>query len=281
MLFCSTAMADCTGKLEGSFHVNPIVYDPFAPTDHIVRHVISIRNTSDTECKYLLAFTSASDPAKLDNTILYSIENDNGDDILMTEKQDIIGLRSANAPAGSSLSLSPIFVIPRGQLISPGLYTVDLSIQLFAISDDGTLQQAAVDTHSLTVDCEVQSILSVTLAGGGTATSVDFGEITSGEERTVLLKARANRDYRLELVSQNSGRLTLDPTIPGEEWGIDYSVLVDGTAQSLEQGVKIVEYNSPSQGETSHSLLFRLNDARMKRAGIYKDVVSIKIIPTH
>jgi hypothetical protein len=70
----------------------------------------------------------------------------------------------------------------------------------------------------------------------------------------------------------------LDPPIPGSTWSIPYRMTVDGapfnlTSQSALQGI------TPASGQESYALAFEIIDAERKRAGRYKDVITVKIAP--
>jgi len=274
------AHAACSGRIETGLKATGTHYDPFDPIDQRTNQSVTIRNTGNEPCRFMLAFVRTPSDAKLGNAISYAINDRTGNSLIFgSAPYNGKGLYSDTVKSSGVSSLEYYVFIPRAQVVSPGYYTDRVTISIFSIDDSGEIHAIPADTQILEVECEVSSSLSINLAGGGLTTSVDFGELADGKERVVILQARANRNYRLEFKSKCQGNLLLNPSIPGQDWSIGYGVYVDGIKADMEQPLAIAEYQATSKGEESHKILFRISNAEKKRAGIYRDTITIDITP--
>jgi hypothetical protein len=151
---------------------------------------------------------------------------------------------SAPAPAGSSRMVSRALapketydfvfkaVVPAGQMLAPGRY--DQTFQLSLTGAAGAVPPPGVpplQTASLTLSLEVRDYLGVNIAGGGAATTIDFGTLTAGASRRVILAARSNRKFTLLVSSLKGGALVMAP--PYERWRIPYTMSLNGAPVAM------------------------------------------------
>jgi hypothetical protein len=109
---------------------------------------------------------------------------------------------------------------------------------------------------------------------------VPFNTLTTGMSRSLILEAKSNTEYTLSFTSSHGGKLSLDPPITGQSWVIPYRMTVDGAPFALN-GQPLSLGAASVSGQQSHSLTFQIIDADRKRAGRYKDVITVRIAPVH
>ena len=166
-----------------------------------------------------------------------------------------------------------MLTIFRGQPTFSGLLTAVLT---FALSSAGAAPtQLPLDQVQIPISCSVPPIFEINIAGSGQYTSVDFGEITAGRSAAVVFETRATSDHSLHFKSQNNGYLVRDGSDSGETSRIAYSLKVDGQPIGLS-GPAFLQFKAQA-GETSRRFLFTVGDTAQKRAGLYKDIITVWI----
>jgi len=125
--------------------------------------------------------------------------------------------------------------------------------------------------------------MRLTLAGGGRKTTLNFGQLAEGAVRSVNLQAYANQGFRLSASSENGGRmLPLDPAAKGEGgWQIPYAVSINRApyySLTKEIATNIAAAATTLQGMTI-PVDVRIGSIAGQRAGLYRDVITVKIEP--
>jgi hypothetical protein len=278
LLLTAAPAFGCSGRLESVTKAIAADYDPFSPVEQRERYDIKVRNTGSETCNYLVGFVQASAMARLGGLLPYSLQDASGRDLL---SDAITARRAAHSPgtiAGGNTAVIPVYLtVPRGHFAGPGLYKDAISMVLYGSKNRREADSDPIDQRGFSVERQVGACVSVNTAGGGLVTTVDFGELVDGHERFVIVQTRTNQVYRLEITSQNGGHLTLDPPVPGEDWRVKYSVRIDGVAVNLEAVASVLEDELSPNGDRSHKLTFRITDAGKKRAGRYRDIITVKI----
>ncbi len=270
-----SADAACSARFDGAPYTFLPSYNPFSPTDLAVSKTIQIANLSGDGCRYRVYFRRSPATGQFSPKLHYDL-TDNLNQLLLVENVGSGSYRYLVSPAASGYvyrSIAFNVVIARGQIAAPSV--LGDRIELFLFSEDG---QTQLDQRYFDFWISVPSISMINLAGGGLATSVQFNTLVTGMTRSLILEARSNTGYTISFASSNQGNMMLDPPIAGHTWLIPYQMKVDGaqfdlSGQSTLQGV------SPASGEQSHSLSFQIVDAERKRAGTYKDVITVQIAP--
>ncbi|WP_088342663.1 MULTISPECIES: hypothetical protein [Rhodomicrobium] len=273
------AEASCQGHIVGSNRIFLSDYDPFAPTDARSPQTLSVHNHSDEGCRYRIALIRTPPNDRLGQYLNYNLTTPAGVSLLQSEDAQLDTgklLQTSNLLPNNTGSVSYSVFLGRGQFAPPGVYGDHFLAIL--LSDHGS---AELDRKSILLLQRVQPIANVSIAGGGLATSINFGYFHSGERRSVVLQAQSNEAYTIRLSSQHKSRLNLDPPITGQNWSVDYRMEVDGAAADLTGDAALVQAGMPSAGLRSHSLSFKILDIANKRAGLYKDVVTATISPNH
>jgi hypothetical protein len=187
-------------------------------------------------------------------------------------------LRTPLAPAAAT-QIEYQLSIPRGQYASSGgSYRDTLDLELYALDDKGRLSAAPLQTTTLSISYAVASVLSVNIKGGDATTTVNFGTLAKGQQRTVEIQARSNQGYRLDVSSDHRGVLALTPKVPGQDWTVPYAATLGGRPLNLSGGAILLDYPpTRPESDASHFLTLMIGDPGYKRAGSYEDVITIEI----
>jgi hypothetical protein len=145
----------------------------------------------------------------------------------------------------------------------------------FTIYAIGAVGGSYVSTAA-TVHLEVAPIAQVFFAGSAPTLTVDFGELTTGEQQALAVHAQATVPFDIHWSSENAGALKLGTT----SWTVPYTATFDGANVDNDTTV----YSDTSSGGTDGAdvalpLVVTVGDAANKRAGTYRDVVTITIVP--
>jgi hypothetical protein len=122
-------------------------------------------------------------------------------------------------------------------------------------------------------------VLSVNLKGGELATTLSFGALAKGQQRTVEIQARGNQSYRLDVSSDHRGVMTLTPRIQGQDWSVPYMAALAGQNLDLSRGASLRDLPpTRPESDASHPLVITIGEVGQKRAGRYEDVITIEIL---
>ena len=168
-----------------------------------------------------------------------------------------------------------------GQVVGSGVYTDQLAL--------GVYQRGAGDAYTkaadapLTVTIQVHSQMTLTIAGGGRKTTLNFGDFVDGATRSVHLLAYSNQGFHLVVSSDNAGVMKpVDRVALAEgQWRVPYKIALNrGAPVDLSQRRAI----SLGQGATAKSGLVipidvQIGSIKDQRAGIYRDVITVAIDP--
>jgi hypothetical protein len=288
MLFCAAAgmasplrAAECQGSIgPRTSIVGRTGYDPFNPADLADDFSLSISNTGAAPCGYALLFRSRAVHPVLGGTLTYDLTSQTGGSLLTNAPATLAPMAPLGAPLapGGTGAIAFQLVIPRGQFAAPDTYRDTLDLELYALDANGRAASSALQTATLAIAYTVPRVLSVNIKGGETATTLAFGALASGQQRTVAIEARSNQTYQLDVSSDNHGALALTPKLPGETWSVPYSVTFAGQPLNLAGAAGL--YSLPAtrpESDASYSLTVTIGDVAQKRAGRYKDVITVEI----
>jgi hypothetical protein len=234
------------------------------------------------ECDFVVGFRRETDEGVLAGWLKYRLEDAAGQPLLSRYSPSDGSRRYLvvkNLKPSQRATVNYSLVLPRGQFSAPGSFQDgDIGITLHQRSPSGAIKAPPEDSGSLIVVQNVKASVGVSIAGGGIATTLNFGDLAEGKERLVSLNAVANYAYSLRLKSRNHSMMKLDPVIDGQNWTIPYSLQINSEPVSLDSDVKLRRLPpSLSLGRESHLLKFRIGETRDRMAGLYRDVVTIEI----
>ena len=275
-----TAQAACTGKIsKGTTVSGQMSYDPFNPSDMTEELKLSVRNTGDEACGYAFVFRTPGGTAKLGKILSYVLTSSNGRPLLIDATANIpaAALLPGPIPVNTTEDFTYRIVIPRGQFAAPGNYADTLTLELYALDSAGQPKSASVDSTTLQLSYTVPQILSVNVKGAGTTTTMDFGELSTGEQKAVIIQARSNRSYDLNVSSENHGVMVLMPPVPNRKWSVGYEAELNSQRLDLHSGSSVQKLPPTHSEEANYSLKVAVGDVSKKRAGKYEDVITVQI----
>jgi hypothetical protein len=269
------ALTQCMGKFEDSASYVLPSYDPFSPQDVRVRKYLYVRNLSSQPCRFRVYLARSPAQGSFTNQLRYTVTDEQALSLLTDNASSGTArfLLSSEAPAFGRVSLSFYFDVERGQFATPAAYNDTIDAVLLPEESAGE-----VDRQSVSLSMAVESVTNVSIAGGGITTTIQFGRLETGKARSLILEAQSNTPYKLTFASAYNGNLRLDPPVLSQTWSIPYQLHVDGTVANLS-AERILSGDAPISGKQTHTLTFQIVDATSKRAGIYKDIVTIRISP--
>jgi hypothetical protein len=274
--------ADCRGQIgAGTTVTGKTAYDPYSPAEIADSYQIGIANTGADPCLYALVFRSKAVQPKLGGTLVYSLA-DGSNAALLTNAPPAMApaarLRDPLPPAATA-QIEFRLLIPRGQDAAPaGAYRDTLDLELYALDQSGRLSGAPLQTTTLSIGYAVQRVLSVNIKGADTTTTMGFGVLAKGQQRTVEIQTRSNQSYQLDVSSDHHGVLALMPKVPGQEWTVPYAATLGGRPLDLAGGASLVDFPpTRPESDASHSLTISIGDVGQKRAGRYEDVITVEI----
>lgn len=275
------ASAQCaSGRTVGNNFVASGSYDPFSATDVFDAFTIQVRNNSPVACSYGLVFHRNTLPATMGGAVTYAVTNASGTSVMSTTGQNAIApvwLPVMNVPAGATVTVTYYVAIARGQVVGPATRQDSINIWMYGLDPVGNLVLPRLHSDNVTVRYTTPTSISTNVAGGGQATTVDFGELTAGAVRSVTLEARSNVNYQLRATSLNLGVMRLPA--PFDSWSIPYAATLSGSALALGtvSGTVLGPSTPTPAAGRAHPLAVTIGSVSGKRAGTYTDEITISI----
>jgi hypothetical protein len=181
-------------------------------------------------------------------------------------------------PAKTTVQASATLSVPAGQVVGQGAYTDAL---ILCVYNNATgVYQKSFETP-FTASIGVAALATLATAGGGQSTTLQLGNLADNVSASVNLTAYSNQAFHLTLSSDNAGVLKLTPDPLNEGWSIPYTVSVSGAGAynlATAQSVHLWSSGTPSTGAV-FPLSVQVRSVAGKRAGIYRDVITIAIDP--
>jgi hypothetical protein len=271
----ATARA-CSGQLTGAFAAET-AYMPFQALDASKEVRLSVQNTGEAECTFWLGIEGLAPVAEA-GALNFELRGHEG-------TWSSSGAAGAPGPAWlASRRLAPnehydialTLTIPAGQILPPGESAYAFDAKLAAAPDLRPPQNAEpLQSRALRLSIAVAAQLSINIAGAGVRKTVDFGELTSGEQKQVRIETRSNQRYQLDVLSRNGGVLAMAP--PYETSRVPYAMLLDGRPMPLP--ATMGPFAGMGLAGSQFDMQFTIGDVLNKRAGLYRDEVTIEIKP--
>jgi hypothetical protein len=264
----------CSGRIASA--PEPLAdYNPFSPLDHVHSFQVRVENTGSETCRFQLSL----EPGLMEIQFDYRIDGGTGSHLADSRRagDHFAALTSRPLAAGEHQQFDLMLKIPAGQILGPGRYTAELSLSLTGSDGDAEPITGAppIDSVAMRVICAVGDHLGVNIAGAGIAKTVDFGELVEGDSRHIVVEARANRNFILEIVSAKGGAMAM--AAPYEQWRIPYALTLDG--RGLKLPFRAGPFLNAGISGKAFSFDFQIGDVSAKRAGLYTDEITVTIRP--
>lgn len=273
-----TAESACSGRIRSTELSPTVSYDGFAALETIGVREVRIDNTGSEDCTFWLAFyRNPATPAMLGGHLVYELRSQSGDELLSDRPPTAVPdrfLATGIVRRGQSERLEYQWRILRGQVVAAGRYADTVDLRLFAAG-----KNTLIDARTLALAASVDASVSISLAGASVtsphSTTLDFGTLARGESQAVQIKVRSNQRFRLE-VSASHGRLIMAP--PYDAWAVDYTASLDG--RPLRFPDSLGPFGATTVNGLSLPFRVTIGEIDHKRAGTYRDAVTIAIVPS-
>jgi hypothetical protein len=268
-----TAMA-CSGRIAPG--ADPVSdYNPFDAVDHLRDYTATIENTSGETCVFALSFTRI-DTAQ-SGGFAFGIESADGVPLAASAPGPASSGQLVRALApNESHHFSYRVLIPAGQMLAPARLEQPVELTLRGLaSATPSPADPVLHTSEMTVAAVVADRLGVNIAGGGTLKTVDFGVLTGGDSKRVVIEARGNRHFSLVITSLNGGAMAM--AAPYQQWRVPYTLTLNGAPVSPPAALG--PFGMTGIAGEAFEAVFTIGDVANKRAGLYSDEITIEIRP--
>ncbi len=287
--YAAEAPSACNLELAAPTSILRLRYDPFDATPAKAGMVIQIRNTGGAPCEAAVALfrvgpaqASANGPDRID----YDITDHRGASTLVEGLTPSATLppgagATVRVAAGSTASLELTAMARRGQIVPPADYSDALDIGLYRATAGG--YERVLGGNRLHIIISAVAVMRLSLAGGGRKTTLNFGELSEGATRSVMLQAYANQGFRLHASSENGGSMQpLDAAAKAEGgWQAPYTVSLNRAGHLGLEAEQIVDITPAATGLSGIAIPVevRIGSIARLRAGLYRDVITLTATP--
>jgi hypothetical protein len=278
----ATGAAACEPQVAPRSASVTAAYNPFDPAPLFRDIALEVHNSAGDPCYLAIALYSDAGAATAGPSarLAYGVQSPSGGDILNhgVPTPNISASLAADfaVPGGETVALPLRLAVPAGQVAAPGGYADAIRIALYTVSDGRLIGEPAI----LPVSFAVDEVLKVSLMGGGQGATLDFGSMSRGATRTVMLRARANLGFKFTISSENGGTMRLrSATSAYATSSADYRIAVNGGATFGLTHPQTVPGSSGATGlgGTNIPVEIVLGETEHLRAGHYRDIVTIAI----
>ena len=207
----ATAASACQLSIIGPVRQQPLTYNPFQAGAAMAEVSFTVRNGDGKPCDAAFAFFRLGAPQARagDNSALnYQVLGASGSATQGAAPPPTTlpgGGAAINVTiaAKQTYTMHAMISVGDGQVVGPGTYTDQLTLGVYHRAWDGAFRKSA--EAPLVVTIGVYSQMTLTVAGGGRKTTVNFGDFVDGAKRSVQLLAYSNQGFHLVVSSDNGG----------------------------------------------------------------------------
>lgn len=234
-------------------------YNPFTPQAYTQEGQLEIRSTVGT-CSFFVTFGPGSagnfnrymvlGANQLPYNIHDSVTRSNVlKDLQSANENEILtGVIAADNSGTESVDLSYYVHITPGQIRPAGDYTDNVNLTLYR----GTLTNyTQMATRTIRYRALIPKVAEASVVSSGaqfdanaTQYNVDFGVLQEGDRDRLDVLVRTNAGYKLEVLSQNLGKLR---RVGGVSGTVPYTLTVNGQTINLSSKVTIAERSGVTQ----------------------------------
>lgn len=186
-----------------------------------------------------------------------------------------VTLRGEDLLPEDVLRLDYEIVLLPGQVVAAGRYRGGLIAEVRR--ESGSLQELE-DSAQIAVTARVRSNARIAFAGtSGRRQTVDFGELTEGKTPNITpqILVQSTSNFSLSVTSENRGALAQSTG----DWRVPYAASIAGQPLSLERGTQRLDFRGPTADARRLPIEFRILRGERRRAGLYRDTVTIVVTP--
>jgi hypothetical protein len=289
LAFCpAAASAACSVTLAGAVTQQPLTYDTFQAGSARASISFTLKNTDSKPCSAAFAFFKPGEPRASASaaSLAYRILSAFGAPITQSAAAPPLQLPYAsNASyitigANSTVAQTASVSVGEGQVVSAGVYTDLLTLQIYENSSGVGYARGLTATLAVTIRVNAQATLAI--VGGGRTTTLNFGDLLEGASRSVQLLAYANHGFHLTVSSDNGGVMKpTDAAALAEGWRVPYKVALLKT-EPIDLAQQRVVSIWPTATQRTGLIIpvdVYVGSTNGQRSGIYRDVITITIDP--
>ena len=174
-------------------------------------------------------------------------------------------------------------IVARGQRIRDKKVELDLVYSLADPACANAACRAAPREERVPVvfNVEMMSIARIALSGGRRNGVLDFGTLTTNEQKQIAVDVTSTTPFKVTFDSEHDGKMLLNGGDPSKaEETVPYALTLNG--QPVSDDVDYEDSSATGTGGQALALMLvaTILDASAKRAGEYRDVVTIRIEPS-
>jgi len=277
----------CSAKLGTIAPVPSLPYDPFDGVARNVSFAVEVINTSSDDCQVSLAIASQNSNTQRAfkmgaQKLRYGVETPSGSTYPNSLTQPL-GATSLPGGQGKRKTITVVVKVPAGIIAPAGAYADVLSVQLFRNGNGSGTALGSARTLNAAAVVEARAQINIAGASGVSSSSsfavdrLDFGTLSSGEQKNAFVQVRTTKEVTFTVRSQNLGKLkhqtlTSDP-------GIAYTMKLDGVNVDLSSAATLHRAPAVSLDGTSYPLSVKIGDVGGRPSGNYKDLLTITVSP--
>ncbi len=174
-------------------------------------------------------------------------------------------------------------IVPRGQKLEGDALDVDL---VYRAANTGCENEACrmmprEERVAVPLAIKLKSIARIAFSGGRRNGGIDFGALQTNQARQIAVEVTATTPFKVAFDSENDGVLLLDGgSRERAEEPLPYDLRLTG--RSVSDGNPYLDSSGGGTGGQALNMMLdvKITDADAKRAGEYRDVVTITIEPS-
>lgn len=265
-------------------------YDPYSSANGVTMVEFGLSNSSTEGCAYAIGFSTgasgsyerrASGPSGSLRYNVYASPSAGAEPLRDVPEATSSTLIEGTIAGKQTNKTFRFYVdVPARQNAGPGTYADQLKVSVYTMSS-GT-PSVPEDSADFAVQIPVPAVVNVQIQAGGVrvplagaSLSIDFGNLEPHERRHFDLFVQGNTPYRVEVVSQNAGKLVLDEQARDHNT-IPYSLAIDGANRSLTAPAEL-SFGSVGQGTRHHQATITIGSFDAVLRGTYSDVLTITV----
>ncbi len=257
-----------------------VSYDPTSPYPYKERLKLAVRASagcgqgSDARIGDIAIGFARRPSQSLDFEIIGSDGN------LLSPSATAATLQTFSFPDAGSTIIEFDLRIGRGQAVSSGELAFDI---VYRSAEQGCVDAACgsafAETVPVVLAVDPVKTFSLSLAGAARG-SIDFGTLTSGQTRSLSLSATATAPYQIVFETENGQKLLLEGgSAARPEDNVAYTMTLNGNPVSEDLPYSERALFGTGGVVSIADLAFTIASAEGKRAGKYRDTVTITITP--
>jgi hypothetical protein len=287
-LYPGAVSVACTLSLIGPAIQQPLAYNPFQAGAATASISLTLKNADGKPCPAAIAFYKSGAPkaSSAGASLNYRILGASGEELthsLAAPPARLDGSGNASfitVGPHATVTATATLSVMEGQVVVAGAYADQLTMHIFKNATNSAYVADLDAPLNITIGVNAQATLAI--AGGGRTTTLNFGNLFEGAQRSVHLLAYSNQGFRLTVSSDNSGVMKpVDAAALAEGWLVPYKVAILKAEPFYLAQQHTIALPPPAAGRNGLAIPVdvHVGPTAGQRAGVYRDVITIAIDP--